>query len=146
MPRLIRHFLLCLMCFVCGNDFSHAQSTSDTTFLEHGIYYLTLKAGKQTTKSIPTSYWIKYRTWLADGEMVDESNEQGILVNLKEEGFIPGWYILLPALSKGVKVKSFIPSTEAYGIEGQRDPRNYESFVVPPHSDLWFEIEVLNTK
>ena len=58
--------------------------------------------------------------------------------NLKERGifYAPGWVEALQLMPEGAKWKLYIPSELAYGAQGAGE-------MIPPHSTLIFEVELL---
>lgn len=79
-----------------------------------------------------------YRGWLEDGTEFDSSHRRGqpfqcVLSNNK---VIQGWILGLKGMQAGGKRKLFVPAHLAYG-------ERQVGTMIPPHSNLVFEIELL---
>ena len=79
-------------------------------------------------------------TFRKDGEKFDSSRDRNEPFNFtyKVQSMIPGFEEGISMISKGGKIKVFIPYYQAYGKKG-RGP-------IPPYSDLVFDIELLNVE
>jgi len=79
-----------------------------------------------------------YTGWLEDGTEFDSSQRKGQPFEciLSNKRVIQGWIIGLAGMRVGGKRKLWVPAELAYG-ERQIGTR------IPPHSNLLFEIEVL---
>ncbi len=79
-----------------------------------------------------------YRGWLVDGTEFDSSYQKGQPFEcvLSQKRVIQGWVQGLLGMKEGGKRKLFVPASLAYG------ERQIGS-MVPPNSDLHFEIELL---
>lgn len=77
---------------------------------------------------------VKYKGRLLDGTVFDESGTTDLVRALSE--LIPGWRKSLIGITKGSKLRFFVPSDLGYGTAG--------SGVVPPNAVLDFEIEVVD--
>lgn len=81
---------------------------------------------------------VHYRGYLADGSEFDSShkNNAPFQVVLSNKRVIQGWILGLAGMKEGGKRKLWVPASLAYG---ERQIGN----MIPPHSDLTFEIELL---
>jgi FKBP-type peptidyl-prolyl cis-trans isomerase len=81
---------------------------------------------------------LNYKGYLWNGKKFD-SNEgkPPVTVIVGESSIIKGWVSGLMKMKKGEKSKIYIPSIHAYGAYGN-------GTVVPPNSNLIYEIEILN--
>lgn len=79
-----------------------------------------------------------YTGWLADGTEFDSSHRKGQPFEcvLSNKRVIQGWIIGLAGMKAGGKRKLWIPAALAYGERQVGD-------MIPPNSDLTFEIELL---
>lgn len=125
---------------------SYAQSPADTLQFSEGIQVVWFKAGKGALPVKGQSLLISYVAGIYPDEIVDQSTEEGLVVKPGTDSLITAWNELLPAMRKGSSMKAWVKSKKAYGKEGQRDPGNYERFIVPPDTDMWFEITVLGIR
>jgi FKBP-type peptidyl-prolyl cis-trans isomerase len=51
--------------------------------------------------------------------------------------------LLVPA---GSRVRAWIPATLAYGATGVRDPDDETRFLIPPDTELVFELQVISVR
>ena len=89
---------------------------------------------------------VKYKGYLLDNKKVFDSNmdstfghNQPYELVLGAASVIPGWEEGLPYFTKGSKGTIFVPSSLAYGMQGQPP-------VIPAFANLAFDIEVLDVK
>jgi FKBP-type peptidyl-prolyl cis-trans isomerase len=78
---------------------------------------------------------VNYRGTLIDGKEFDNSAKRGKPAKFPVRGVVPGWTAALQMMPVGSKWELFIPSTLAYGDNGQRG--------IEPGSTLIFEVELL---
>ena len=79
---------------------------------------------------------VHYHGTLVDGTVFDSSVERGQPATLGVRQVILGWQEVLPKMSVGSKWKIFIPPSLGYGASA--------AGLIPPHSILIFEIEVVS--
>lgn len=77
-----------------------------------------------------------YEGTLIDGTLFDSSIKRGEPATFGVNQVIPGWVEALQLMPEGAKWKLFIPSDLAYGAQGAGE-------MIPPHSTLVFEVELL---
>ena len=124
-----------------------------------GLKYVITKKGEGKKPSAGTALSIAYAGFLKDGTLFDTSIEdvaktfgkhdqqraaQGGYEPIpfqagKKDGMIPGFIEGLEQMSFGDKAILFIPSHLAYGAGGAGN-------VIPPYSDIIFEVELLEKK
>ena len=68
--------------------------------------------------------------------MFDSSIQRGEPAVFGVNQVIPGWVEALQLMSEGAKWKLYIPSDLGYGARGAGE-------MIPPHSTLVFEVELL---
>lgn len=124
----------------------NGQVASDTLYLEQGVRYWLIQSGKGKPAGSSATVWLRYTVRDQFQTLLDASGEEGIVVSLKEEGWIQGWKILLPNVQKGSKIGALVPASAGYGNSGQVHPNNVQQYIVPPHTDLFFEMEILSIK
>ena len=71
-----------------------------------------------------------------DGTLFDSSIQRGEPAVFGVNQVIPGWVEALQLMSEGAKWKLYIPSDLGYGARGAGE-------MIPPHSTLVFEVELL---
>lgn len=79
---------------------------------------------------------VHYRGTLMDGTEFDASYGRGDPIQFPLDNLIEGWQEGIPGMRVGGKRKLTIPYAKAYGESGSPP-------VIPPKSDLIFEIELL---
>ena len=77
-----------------------------------------------------------YEGTLIDGTLFDSSIKRGEPAVFGVNQVIPGWVEALQLMPEGSKWKLYIPSDLAYGARGAGE-------MIPPHSTLVFEVELL---
>ena len=79
-----------------------------------------------------------YRGWLEDGTEFDSSYKRGepFQIVLSNNRVIQGWILGLKGMKTGGKRKLWVPAELAYG-------ERQISTMIPPNSNLIFEIELL---
>ena len=77
-----------------------------------------------------------YEGTLIDGTLFDSSIKRGEPAVFGVNQVIPGWVEALQLIPEGSKWKLYIPSDLAYGARGAGE-------MIPPHSTLVFEVELL---
>ena len=135
-----------------------ADLKSKSTRTPSGLQYIITKKGDGKKPANGTNVFIHYAGFLEDGELFDASIEsvsktfgkydenramqngyQPISFQAgKKDGMIPGFIEGLEHLSFGDKAVVFIPSRLGYGAAGAGG-------VIPPNSNIIFEIELLES-
>ncbi|MFI3256303.1 MAG: FKBP-type peptidyl-prolyl cis-trans isomerase [Psittacicella sp.] len=82
---------------------------------------------------------VHYAGSLTTGKEFDSSIKRGEPATFPLNGVIPGWTEGLQLISKGQKARLYIPAELGYGERGAGD-------VIPPHSALIFDIELIDIK
>lgn len=103
-----------------------------------GLAYEIIKPGEGPTAKPTDTVKAHYRGTLANGTEFDNSVQRGEPVDFPLDQVIPGWTEGLQKISKGGKVKLYVPPQLAYGDDGRPG--------IPPASTLVFEIEILDLK
>ncbi len=103
----------------------------------NGIYIIIEKQGDgdpvQRTDRLVTHYEGSF----LDGKIFDSSYEKDRPIIRSPRQGIRGWQLALQELNIGGKCTVFIPSTLGYGVNGYPP-------LIPPHSNLKFNIEILS--
>src|SRR4029079_6257408 len=81
---------------------------------------------------------VHYVGTLVNGTEFDSSVKRGEPVEFQLDQVIPGWTEGLQKISKGGKIKLYVPPQLAYGDEGRPG--------IPPASTLVFDVELIDIK
>lgn len=103
---------------------------------ESGLQYIVLQEGNGPKPSKDDVVKVHYTGKLTDGTVFDSSIQRNQPAEFPVMGVIPGWSEALQLMPVGSKWDLTIPSDLAYG------PRGIQG-VIPPHSILQFEVELL---
>ena len=112
----------------------------DTIALASGLKYIIVKENKIGEQAAAgTKVSMQYSGYFKDGKMFDSSIERGqpFSVKLGEGQIIKSLEEGIELMHKGEKMKFYIPYNLAYGEQGHPP-------VIPPKSDLIFDIELLD--
>ncbi len=91
---------------------------------------------------------VRYTGFLPDGHVFDATVATGgpLRFRVGRGDVIPGWDELLLLVPAGSRVKAWIPAALAYGTTGVRDPEDERRYLIPPNTELVFELEVLSVR
>ena len=105
--------------------------------LPSGLQYEVITEGKVGNYAKATDQ-VKchYEGTLIDGTLFDSSVQRGQPAVFGVNQVIPGWVEALQLMPEGAKWKLYIPSDLGYGAQGAGE-------MIPPHSALVFEVELL---
>lgn len=106
--------------------------------LPSGLQYEVIKEGDPTAVRAKATDRVEchYEGTLIDGTLFDSSIKRGQPATFGVNQVIPGWVEALQLMPEGAKWKLYIPSELAYGAQGAGE-------MIPPHSTLIFEVELL---
>lgn len=105
--------------------------------LPSGLQYEVIKEGTVGRYAKATDQvQCHYEGTLIDGTLFDSSIKRGQPATFGVNQVIPGWVEALQLMPEGAKWKLYIPSELAYGAQGAGE-------LIPPHSTLIFEVELL---
>ena len=103
---------------------------------ESGLQYRVERAGSGASPSADDVVRVHYKGTLLDGTVFDSSYDRGQPAEFGLAQVIPGWSEGVQLMKVGGKYTFWIPSDLAYGEAGGAG-------VIPPHSMLTFEVELL---
>lgn len=108
---------------------------------ETGLSYIILNEGTGEKVKAGDNVSLHYTGKLMDGKIFDSSVGRGAPMDFifKQQGMIPGFEEGVSMLGKGGKAIIIIPYFSAYGPMGIPN-------VIPPYSDLIFELEIVDLK
>ena len=104
--------------------------------LPSGLQYEIIKEGTGKKPQATDQVKCHYEGTLIDGTLFDSSVQRGEPTVFGVSQVIPGWVEALQLMPEGSKWKLYIPSDLAYGAQGAGE-------MIPPHSTLVFEVELL---
>jgi len=105
---------------------------------ESGLQYIMVEEGKGTTPTDDKSVEVNYKGSLIDGTGFDSSYDRGQSATFPLNGVIPGFTEGLKLMKEGGKIKLFIPSDLAYGVQAPPS--------IGPNQALIFEVELIAVK
>jgi len=105
---------------------------------ESGLQYQILRPGNGPKPTGNDMVLAHYKGTFLDGKEFDNSYKRGQPAEFALNGVIPGWTEGLQLMNKGSKFKFWIPSSLAYGADGQGN--------MPPNATLVFEVELQDVK
>lgn len=104
-----------------------------------GLQYVVEKEGDGAQPSASDEVTVHYTGKLLNGTVFDSSVNRGEPATFPLNRVIPGWTEGVQLMKEGAKYTFFIPSDLAYGAGGVPN-------VIPPHSTLIFEVELIKVK
>jgi len=150
MKRLVR--LTAVAAALCGlavscpvssraDDKTKDKPEAKVTTTKSGLKYIDEKDGSGKEAKSGDAVEVHYTGWLKDGTKFDSSKDRGrpFTFQLGAGMVIKGWDEGVAGMKEGGKRKLIIPYELAYGERG-RPP------VIPPKSELTFEVELLKVK
>lgn len=102
-----------------------------------GLLYRVEKEGSGDVIKATDVVKVHYTGKLPDGTVFDSSRDRGTPAEFPLNQVIKGWTEGLQLIKKGGQVELVIPADLAYGEDGAGDK-------IPPHSTLYFDVEVLD--
>ena len=118
-------------------EFQSDEATDSTYFVTpSGLKYMVEKEGTGEKPGPDSSVTVHYTGKLLDGTVFDSSVQRGEPATFPLQGVIAGWTEGLQYMKEGSKYIFYIPTDLAYGEKGAPG-------VIPPYSDLIFEVELI---
>ena len=123
-----------------GDKFLEAnRQNPDVKVTDSGLQYVVIKEGEGKQPTATSEVTVHYTGKLLDGTVFDSSINRGEPATFPLNRVIPGWTEGLQLMKEGGKYTFFIPSDLAYGPNGIPN-------VIPPHSTLIFDVELISVK
>lgn len=120
-----------------GRKFLEENKKKETIVtLPSGLQYEVIKEGNGKKPKATDRVKCHYEGTLIDGTLFDSSVKRGEPAVFGVNQVIAGWVEALQLMSEGAKWRLFIPSDLAYGANGAGE-------MIPPHSTLIFEVELI---
>jgi len=118
--------------------FTKLKENKAIVALPSGLNYEIVSQGAGATPTPAQTVKVHYTGTLVDGTVFDSSVQRGEPAEFQLDQVIPGWTEGLQKLSKGGKIKLYVPPQLAYGDDGRPG--------IPPGSTLIFDVELLDIK
>lgn len=112
------------------------KSAEGVVTTESGLQYQILELGDGDKPLASNKVTVHYKGTLLNGTVFDSSYDRGKPATFELSRLIPGWTEGIQLMPMGSKFKFFIPSELGYGSR--------EAGIIPPHSVLIFEVELLD--
>jgi FKBP-type peptidyl-prolyl cis-trans isomerase len=117
---------------------AEVKAKPNVVVLPSGLMYQIENPGTGPAPKPEETVKVHYTGTLVNGTVFDSSVQRGEPVEFQLDQVIPGWTEGLQKISKGGKIKLYIPPQLAYGDEGRQG--------IPPASTLVFEVELIDIK
>lgn len=101
-----------------------------------GLKYIVLQQGTGNKPVATSNVKVHYTGMFLDGKVFDSSVQRGETIDFGLNQVIQGWTEGVQLMAEGSKYKFYIPSKLAYGERGAGG-------VIPPNTDLIFEVELI---
>lgn len=111
-------------------EFANATTTPS------GLKYIVLQEGTGNKPVATSNVKVHYTGMFLDGKIFDSSVQRGETIDFGLNQVIKGWTEGVQLMKEGAKYKFYIPSNLAYGERGAGG-------VIPPNTDLIFEVELI---
>ena len=120
----------------------------DTLRTTSGIRYVLYERGPGPTARPGDRLTVTYTGFLPSGKIFDASAMDGhpLRFRVGRGEVIKGWDEALLLLPAGTRARLYIPAALAYGPQGARHPDNDAAYLIPPNTDLVFEVAVLKVR
>lgn len=112
------------------------KKRANVVTLPSGLQYEIINEGNGKMAKATDQVKCHYEGTLIDGTMFDSSIKRGEPAVFGVNQVIPGWVEALQLMPEGSKWKLYIPSELGYGAQGAGE-------MIPPHSTLVFDVELL---
>ena len=112
-----------------SKEFANAKITPS------GLKYIVLQEGTGRQAVATSNVKVHYTGMFLDGKVFDSSVQRGQTIDFGLNQVIKGWTEGVQLMKEGAKYKFYIPANLAYGEKGAGG-------VIPPNTDLIFEIEL----
>lgn len=129
-----------VLLYLSGNTL---LAQTDTIRTKSGLKMLITQKGNGEFPKKKQRLAVHYTGMLKDGKIFDSS------IDKKPISFRVGWGEMIPAwdeafmlLDKGSKAILWVPAKIGYGAKGVEHPQE-DYYLVPPNSDLIFEVELV---
>lgn len=111
-----------------------------------GVRYVFHERGTGEQAQVGNRVAIRYTGFLPDGHAFDATAAWGgpLRFRVGRGQVIAGWDELVPLLPAGSRVRAWVPAALAYGAKGYRHPNDPSRYLIPPDTELVFELYVVS--
>ena len=118
--------------------FAQLKENKAVVELPSGLRYEIVKPGDGPAPKATDTVKVHYTGKLIDGSVFDSSVQRNEPAEFPLDQVIPGWTEGIQKMTKGGKIKLYVPPHLAYGDDGRPG--------IPPGSTLVFDVELLDIK
>ena len=119
--------------------FASLQGKKGVGILPNGVNYIVRRQGEGTRPTVNNKVVINAVGVLPDGTIFEDTYKKKQAITTDINTLIPGLKEIIQLMPVGSVWRVFIPSELAYGAAGLKN-------VVPPHSAVVYDIELLEIK
>lgn len=114
----------------------------------HGVRFAFRERGTGALPQPGSRVALRYTGFLPDGHIFDATATWGgpLRFRVGRQEVIAGFDELMPLLPVGSRVRAWIPAELAYGTKGVRDPDDDSRFLIPPNTELVFELTIVSVR
>lgn len=129
---------------VAGADTTHLVPQ----FTPSGVRFVFHTRGTGALAKPGSRVAVRYTGFLPDGHIFDATVASGgpLRFRVDRHEVITGWDELLLLVPAGSRVRAWVPAALAYGAAGVRDPDDETRYLIPPNTELVFEMQVLSVR
>ncbi|WP_345236599.1 FKBP-type peptidyl-prolyl cis-trans isomerase [Hymenobacter saemangeumensis] len=129
---------------VAGSDTTRAT----TQLTPGGVRYLVHSRGTGPVPKPGSRVAVRYTGFLPNGHVFDATAASGgpLRFRVGRGEVIKGWDELLLLLPADSRVRAWIPASLAYGEKGVRDPDDDSRYLIPPNTELMFELHLISVR
>jgi FKBP-type peptidyl-prolyl cis-trans isomerase len=117
-------------------------------YTQQGVRFVFWEHGTGPLPTPGSRVAVRYTGFLPDGHIFDASAASGgpLRFRVGRKEVIAGLDELMLQLPVGSRVRAWIPAALAYGTKGVRDPDDDTRFLIPPNTELLFELLVVSMR
>lgn len=147
MKRIVLFLLVAMTAVHCNKDEEDQSEIDREIILQYiadngldaqdigsGLYFVDEVTGTGGNPNASSTVTVAYRGYLTNGQVFDESEEDGIVFGLNQ--VIRGWTLGIPYFKTGGRGKLLIPSALAYGSSPPPG--------IPENSVLIFDVHLID--
>ena len=114
----------------------------------NGVRFVFHQRGTGPLPQLNSRVAVRYTGFLPDGHLFDATaaSDGPLRFRVGRGEVIAGWDELLPLLPAGSRVRAWIPAALAYGPTGVPDPDDPTRFLIPPNTELVFELYIVSVR